>query len=98
MYAVLSMFDYNWKQQRNNKTTKTSQPLNKNKNLKQWKQANKKTKTKNKKNKKTKKQDSWQKSLDKKIIYFLQLLTDIAFNPRPGSCCNAQRYGNDESG
>ena len=33
-----------------------------------------------------------------KIIYFLQLLTDIAFNPRPGSCCNAQRYGNDESG
>ena len=97
MYAVLSMFDYNWKQQRNNKTTKTSQPLNKNKNLKQWKQANKKTKTKNKKNK-TKKQDSWQKSLDKKIIYFLQLLADIAFNPRPGSYCNAQRYGNDESG
>ena len=96
MYAVLSMFDYNWKQQRNNKTTKTSQPLNKNKNLKQCKQANKKTKNKNKK--RTKKQDSWQKSLDQKIIYFLQLLTDIAFNPRPGSCCNAQRYGNDESG
>ena len=47
MYAVLSMFDYNWKQQRNNKTTKTSQPLDKNKNLKQCKQANKKkTKTK----------------------------------------------------
>ena len=91
MYAVLSMFDYNWKKQRNNKTTKTSQPLDKNKNLKQCKQANK-----TKKNKK--KQDSWQKSLDKKIIYFLQLLTDIAFNPRPGSCCNAQRYGNDESG
>ena len=95
MYAVLSMFDYNWKQQRNNKTTKTSQPLDKNKNLNQGKQANKKPK-KNKK--RTKKQDSWQKSLDKKIIYFLQLLTDIAFNPRPGSCCNAQRYGNDESG
>ena len=86
------MFDYNWKQQRNNKTTKTSQPLDKNKNLKQCKQKNKKNK------KRTKKQDSWQKSLDKKIIYFLQLLTDIAFNPRPGSCCNAQRYGNDESG
>ena len=33
-----------------------------------------------------------------KIIYFLQLLTDIDFNPRPGSFCNAQRYGNDESG
>ena len=58
-----------------------------------------KQKNKTKKQKKqTKKQDSWQKSLDKKIIYFLQLLADIAFNPRPGSYCNAQRYGNDESG
>ena len=57
-----------------------------------------KQKNKKQKKKKKKKQDSWQKSLDKKIIYFLQLLTDIAFNPRPGSCCNAQRYGNDESG
>ena len=53
MYAVLSMFDYNWKQQRNNKTTKTNQPLDKNKNLKQCKQANKKTKKKQKKNTKT---------------------------------------------
>ena len=54
MYAVLSMFDYNWKQQRNNKTTKTSQPLDKNKNLKQCKQENKKPKKKNqKKNKKS---------------------------------------------
>ena len=94
MYSVLSMFDYNWKQQSDNKTTKTSQPLDKNKNLKQCKQKNQ-----NKKQKKDKKkQDSWQKSLDKKIIYFLQLLADIAFNPRPGSYCNAQRYGNDESG
>ena len=40
-----------------------------------------------------------EKSLDKKkIIYFLQFLTDIAFNPWPGSCCNTQRCGNDESG
>ena len=34
------------KKQRNNKTTKTSQPLDKNKNLKQCKQANKKKKPK----------------------------------------------------
>ena len=52
MYAVLSMFDYNWKKQRNNKTTKTSQPLDKNKNLKQCKQANKKPKQKTKKEQK----------------------------------------------
>ena len=84
------------------KTTKKSQN-NKNKptfkqklKFKQCKQENNKNKKKAKK--KQKKQDSWQKSLAKKIIYFLQLLTDIAFNPRPGSCCNAQRYGNDESG
>ena len=57
-----------------------------------------KQKNKKQKQKKNKKKDSWQKSLYQKIIYFLQLLTDIAFNPRPGSCCNAQRYGNDESG
>ena len=62
MYAVLSMFDYNWKQQRNKKTTKTSQPLDKNKNLKQCKQKNK-----NKKQKKNKKtgfvtEIAWQKN------------------------------------
>ena len=33
-----------------------------------------------------------------KIIHFLQIFTDIAFNPWPGSCCNAQRYGNNDGG
>ena len=87
------------------KTTKKSQNNKNNKNKPTFKQKLKfktmqirKQQKQKKQKKKQKKQDSWQKSLAKKIIYFLQLLTDIAFNPRPGSCCNAQRYGNDESG
>ena len=93
MYAVPSisgLMTSNKRQQRNNKTTTTAA-------------TNQSIKPKKKTKKQAKKVQHKTRIRDReitrgKIIHFLQIFTDIAFNPWPGSCCNAQRYGNNDGG
>ena len=90
MYAVPSisgLMTSNKRQQRNNKTTTTAA-------------TNQSIKPKKNKQKKynIKRGFVTGKSHEEKIIHFLQIFTDIAFNPWPGSCCNSQRYGNNDGG
>ena len=93
MYAVPSisgLMTSNKRQQRNNKTTTTAA-------------TNQSIKPKKKTKKRAKKVQHKTRIRDReitrgKIIHFLQIFTDIAFNPWPGSCCNAQRYGNNDGG
>ena len=92
MYAVPSisgLMTSNKRQQRNNKTATTAAT---NQSIKPKKQTNKQTKYNIKRGFVT------GKSHEEKIIHFLQIFTDRAFNPWPGSCCNAQRYGNNDGG
>ena len=108
MYAVPSMsglMTSNTKEQRNNKTTKTTTTAASNQSIKP--KNNNNNNNKNNRQKRTNKakkntelnEDSRQGNhTRKKIIHFLQICTDIAFNPRSGSCCNAQRYGNNDGG
>ena len=91
MYAVHSisgLMTSNKKQQRNNKTTTTAATNQsiKPKKKKQAKKVQHKTRIRDR------------EITRGKIIHFLQIFTDIAFNPWPGSCCNAQRYGNNDGG
>ena len=92
MYAVPSisgLMTSNKRQQRNNKTTTTAatnQSIKPKKTKKQAKKVQHKTRIRDR------------EITRGKIIHFLQIFTDIAFNPWPGSCCNAQRYGNNDGG
>ena len=92
MYAIPSisgLMTSNKKQQRNNKTTTTAatnQSIKPKKNKETSKYVQHKTRIRDR------------EITRGKIIHFLQIFTDIAFNPWPGSCCNAQRYGNNDGG
>ena len=91
MYAVPSisgLMTSNKRQQRKNKTTTTAATN----------QSIKPKKTNKQKKYNIKPGFVTGKSHEEKIIHFLQIFTDIAFNPWPGSCCNAQRYGNNDGG
>ena len=81
------------KQQRNNKTTTTTK--NKNSNNKSIKPKQKKQ-TNSKIQQKTRISDRG--ITEEKNHSLVQSFADIAFNPRSGSCCNAQRYGNNDGG
>ena len=92
MYAVPSisgLMTSNKRQQRNNKTTTTAdtnQSIKPKKSKQTYKKVQHKTRTRDR------------EITRGKIIHFLQIFTDIAFNPWPGSCCNSQRYGNNDGG
>ena len=58
----------------------------------------KQNKTKQSKRQKTRIHDKELMEREKKVLHFLQFFTDIACNPLFASCCNAQRYGDDEGG